>query len=71
MNNNGPDYDTAGRIRKRLENSGGDGATHHVQIGTGPTRVHHNIHVHGQQHNHGKPSMGERDSEVGGKGRRG
>jgi hypothetical protein len=32
----------AERIADRLKNSGGDGATHHVQIGTGPTRVHHN-----------------------------
>ena len=69
--NPGGPYDAAARINKRLENSGGTGATHHVQVGTGPTRVHHNVWEHGHQGNHGKPAMGERDSEVGGKGRRG
>ena len=36
------------RIADRLKNSGGDLADHHTVHGTGPTRVHHNIHNHGQ-----------------------
>jgi hypothetical protein len=51
------------RIADRLKNSGGEGATHHVQVGTGPTRVHHNIHEYGAQHNHGSGRMGQRDVE--------
>jgi hypothetical protein len=34
----------AERARKRLNNSGDPRADEHVQIGTGPTRTHTNIH---------------------------
>jgi hypothetical protein len=58
------------RIADRLKNSGGEGATHHVQVGTGPTRVHHNIHEKGAQHNHVSGKMADRDVEYT-KGQRG
>jgi hypothetical protein len=60
----------AERIADRLKSSGGEGATHHLVHGAGPTRTHTHIHEYGQQHNHGKPSMGERDTEIS-KGQRG
>jgi hypothetical protein len=38
------------RIRARYNNSGGDNrAGHTVQVGTGPTRVFHNVHDKGQK----------------------
>jgi hypothetical protein len=58
-------------IRDRLKNSGGEGATHTVKTGEGPQRVFHNVHEKGAQHNHGRVSYGERDSEVPRKGDRG
>jgi hypothetical protein len=58
-------------IRDRLRNSGGEGASETVKTGEGPQRVYHNLHFQGAQHNHGKPSYGERDSEVNRKGDRG
>jgi hypothetical protein len=59
----------AERIADRLKSSGGEGATHHVVHGTGPTRTHTHIHEYGHQGNHGKPAMGQRDAEYTGKQR--
>jgi hypothetical protein len=56
------------KIHDRLKPSGPMG-THRVVKGDGPTRTVTTVHEHGHQHNHGKPSMGERASEI--KGQRG
>jgi hypothetical protein len=50
------------RIRDRLRPSGPMG-THRVTAGEGPTRTVTTVHEHGHQHNHGKPSYGERAAD--------
>ena len=44
---------TAQKLADRLKNGGGDFADEHTVHGTGPTRVHHNIH-----HGHGGKMWG-------------
>jgi hypothetical protein len=46
-------------VEKRLRNSGSPEADKHTQQGTGPTRVHHNIHHKGHQKKRGEDAKGE------------
>lgn len=59
-------YDKSGgtpeqRIAKRLQNSGGHGADHVIQHGTGPTRTFTNIHRNAAGHQPPVKHPDERD----------